>query len=283
MTSLTLKAHAKINLALDIIGKREDGYHLLKMVMQKVSLCDMITITRCSPPGGLSCDNPLLPLGEDNMAWRAFSFMRKQYDLTGSAHINIEKKIPVAAGLAGGSADAAAVLKGVNLLWQLGLPETALMQTALFLGTDVPYCLQERTVLAEGIGEKLTVLPQLPGLWAVLANPGFPVITGEVFRQFSFETVKHAPDTDMMLGALARHDVAGVLAAMGNVLESVTLKNFPEVAQLKQEMSDLGLHAMMSGSGPTVMGLTADGALAENAAKILQSKWPWVFLARTIE
>jgi len=283
MTSITLHANAKINLALDIIGKREDGYHLMKMVMQKVSLCDIITMTRCPGPGSLECDCPSLPRDESNMAWRAFALMREKYDLAGSVHINIEKNIPVAAGLAGGSADAAAVLRGIDHLWQLDLPEAFLIEDALSLGADVPYCLQERTALAEGIGEKLTVLPQLPGLWVVLANPGFPVITGEIFRQYSFAAEKQTPAIDAMLGALEQQNTEIILASMGNVLESVTLKKYPIVARLKQEMQDLGLHAMMSGSGPTVMGLTSDAALAKTAVMFLKEKWPWVFLARTIE
>ena len=283
MTSLTLPAYAKINLALDIIGKRDDGYHLLRMIMQKVSLADEITI--CQMPegqGGITCSSADLPLDEGNMAWRAFCCMKNRFQLPGSALIHVEKRIPIAAGLAGGSSNAATVIEGTTRLWQLPLTLAEKQEIGLSLGSDVPFCFLQDTALAEGIGDILTPLPKTPPFWVVLANPGFPVETGEIFRQFSFEAKGTPPDLELMLNSLAKGDAAGILQAMNNVLESVTLVRFPAVAQLKEEMAACGLTAMMSGSGPTVMGLTLDHEQAQAAVVTLTKRWPWVFLARTI-
>jgi len=259
--SLTLAAHAKINLSLDVLGQREDGYHLVEMVMQTIQLHDSISVQGTA--GGqiqVVCPHPHVPTGQDNLAWRAANLLRKEYgDSNCGAKIVISKRIPVSAGLAGGSADAAAVLKGLNKVWGLNLPGDELAKVGLSLGADIPFCLLGGTALARGIGEKLTPLSPPPKLWVVLFKPNVGVSTAEVYNSYDHSKVQRRPDTEGLISAMDSSVPQAMAAAMANVLESVTFERLPLLRRLKQRALEFGaVAALMSGSGPTVFALTPD-------------------------
>lgn len=258
--SIFIKAPAKINLSLDIIGRRPDGFHLVEMVMQTISLCDHITLEAADGAIHLHCSHPFVPAGSGNIVWKAAHLLKSTY---GSAEmgavITVEKHIPVSAGLGGGSSDAAAVLKGLNELWDLRLSPAQLAELGLRLGADVPFCLQGGTALARGIGEKLTPVAPPPSLWVVLLKPNMGVSTGEVYREFVQGRVRTRPDTQRLVSALEAGDYQAMAESMANVLESVTFRRFPILRRLKQKALELGaLAAMMSGSGPTIFALTPE-------------------------
>jgi len=241
--SIFIKAPAKINLSLDIIGRRPDGFHLVEMVMQTISLCDHITLEAADGAIHLHCSHPFVPAGSGNIVWKAAHLLKSTY---GSAEmgavITVEKHIPVSAGLGGGSGDAAAVLKGLNELWDLRLSPAQLAELGLRLGADVPFCLQGGTALARGIGEAPP-----PSLWVVLLKPNMGVSTGEVYREFVQGRVRTRPDTQRLVSALEAGDYQAMAESMANVLESVTFRRFPILRRLKQKALELGaLAAMMS-------------------------------------
>lgn len=281
MQRLTVPAYGKINLALDVVGRRPDGYHLLRMVMQQVEFCDTVTLSCCQGPSQLHMNPPCPQIPQtQNMAWLALEQLNRLCPLPTGIIIEIQKSLPMAAGLAGGSADAAAVLQGVVQLLRLPYSLEQLEQTGLTLGADVPYCLAGGTMLAEGVGERLTPLPPAPLLWAVLANPGIAVDTAEIFRHFRLEQKGEAPDIDGMIAALRQQNIPQLLACQGNVLESVTLKRYPQVAKLKRDLNSCGIPALMSGSGGTVFGLTSQRQEAEAAVAFLRARYPWVVLTK---
>lgn len=258
---LILYAPAKINLSLDVVGSREDGYHLVEMVMQTISLADRITLERTNNGGiHLSCSHAFVPSGPDNLVWKAAHLLKKEYGHKRlGAQITIDKTIPVAAGLAGGSSDAAAALKGLNQLWDLHLSDPELARLGLSLGADIPYCLQGGTALARGIGEELTALPSPPKLWVVLFKPNVGVSTSEVYKSYEDKLVQKRPDTAGLISALASGDLPALTDAMANVLESVTFARLPMLRRLKQKAMEFGaLAALMSGSGPTIFALTPE-------------------------
>ena len=257
MDKIELKALAKINLGLDILGKRPDNYHLVKMVMQTVWLYDRVWIEK-TPEEGIHLTSNLyyLPNNEKNIAYRAAKILMEAFDLPGGVNITLDKHIPVAAGLAGGSTDAAAVLFGMNRLFKLNLSTEALMDYGVTLGADVPYCIMRGTVLAEGIGEALTRLHPLPKCYVVLAKPPVNVSTAKVYEAIDGAGRLAHPDIDGLVEALSRDDLRGVAEKMGNVLEQVTEKKYPVITEIKKILMACGaLGAMMSGSGPTVFGL----------------------------
>ncbi|MDF2875358.1 MAG: ispE [Sporomusa sp.] len=281
---LTIKAYAKINLALDVRHKRSDGYHEVAMIMQAVSLADTIALT--SQPAGidLSVNIPGLAADSNNLAYRAATLL-KEYSKTGQGVlIHLEKQIPLAAGLAGGSADAAAVLKGLNQLWELNLSLDELSKLAAKLGSDVPFCLYNGTMLATGRGEILAPLPPLPACYVILAKPAVEVPTAWVYGQFKANEVSVRPDIAAMCECLTEENLAGVADHLGNVLESVTIPVYPEIAKIKKYMMEYGaMAALMSGSGPTVFGLSDCGAQAERIAEQLKARGvPEVFVAKTV-
>jgi len=271
-----LEAFAKINLGLDVLSRREDGYHLLRTVMQTVDLCDRITIRREAEKGiRLSCDLPSLPADEKNLAYRAAALLQDIYRLPGGVGIGLKKNIPMAAGLAGGSADAAAVLRGMNRLYDLGLTREELEKHASKLGADVPFCISGGTVLAEGIGEKLTVLPDIPDCAVVIVKPDFDVSTAEAFRDLHAELLPESihPDMDSVLSAIRAGDVPKAARSMGNILETVTERKYPVIGEIKREMKKAGAWgALMSGSGSSVFGLFPDRALALGYCETYQNK-----------
>lgn len=256
---LSLKAYGKVNLALDVLRKREDGYHEVRMVMQTVGLYDRIELFRREEPG-ITIETNLyyLPVNENNLACRAAAMLTEEFGIRQGVHIKLKKFIPVAAGMAGGSSDAAAVLFGVNKMFNLGLSMREMQKRGAKIGADVPYCLLRGTALCEGIGEILTPLPPAPQCQVLIARPAVSVSTKSVYGKLRAEelTPEQHPDVDGMVEAIRRQDLRAVAAKMGNVLETVTAADHPEIEVIRRLMMDSGaLNAVMSGSGPTVFGL----------------------------
>ncbi len=270
--TITLKALAKINLGLDVLGKRENGYHDVRMVMQTIYLYDNVTLTKCSEAGiQLECNLFYLPADESNIAYKAAKLLMDEFHITEGVHIVLDKHISVAAGLAGGSANAAAVLVGMNRLFSLGLSQKDLMERGVSLGADVPYCVMRGTVLAEGIGEILTPLPPLPKCYVLIAKPNISVSTKMVYDKLDSKEIEDHPDIDGILTGLDEQDIHQIAASMGNVLEKVTIEEYPVIEDIKNVMKEKGaLNAMMSGSGPTVFGIFDDRNAAREAQKRLR-------------
>lgn len=274
MNQLELKALAKINLGLDVLGKRENGYHDVRMVMQSVYLYDTVKIEKTENREIRIISNlAYLPSDEDNIAYRAADLLREEFDIQEGVRITLNKHIPVAAGLAGGSSDAAAVLFGMNRMFRLGLKQKELMERGVNLGADVPYCIMRGTVLAEGIGETLTPLPAMPKCTVLIAKPPISVSTKMVYEALDAEEITNHPDIDGIMEGLKANDLRQVAGCMGNVLEGVTIPMYPVIEQIRQEMLQCGaIGAMMSGSGPTVFGLFENRAQARNAQKNIREK-----------
>ena len=267
MDKMELKALGKINLGLDVLGRRENGYHDVRMVMQTVYLYDQIVITKTKQPGVKAETNLFyLPVDENNLACRAAKMLIDEFNITEGVHISMDKKIPVSAGMAGGSADAAAVLFGVNKMFGLGLSMTELEERGVKLGADVPYCLMRGTALAEGIGEKLTPLPAPPQAFVLIAKPSVSVSTKFVYENLHADSLASHPDVDGMIQAMKNGDYRGMTSRMENVLETVTIPNYPVINRIRQHMLGCGADgALMSGSGPTVFGLFSDQRSARRA------------------
>lgn len=268
MDKIKLKALGKINLGLDVLGRRPNGYHDVRMVMQTVYLYDQILLEKTDKEG-ISLETNLfyLPVNENNLAYRATKMLIDEFAIKEGVHISLEKHIPVAAGMAGGSSNAAAVLYGMNRLFQLGLTDQELMDRGVQLGADVPYCIMRGTVLAEGIGEKLTPLPAMPKCHVLLAKPPISVSTHKVYEKLDAQKVTKHPDIDGILLGLQTGDLKKITSSMGNVLENVTITEYPQIERIKDVMKEEGaLNAMMSGSGPTVFGIYDDKMLARRAA-----------------
>lgn len=268
MEKMELRALGKINLGLDVLGRRENGYHDVRMVMQTVYLYDLITLKKKEEPEiELTTNLSFLPVNENNLAYRAAKLLMDEFGLPGGLLIRLEKHIPVAAGMAGGSSNAAAVLYGMNRLFSLGLTEKELMERGVTLGADVPYCILRGTVLAEGIGEILTPLPPMPRCQILLAKPPVNVSTRMVYEKLDACQIVNHPDIDGLIRGLQDQDLGKVASSMGNVLEEVTIGEYPVIDEIKRIMRESGaLNAMMSGSGPTVFGIYADRAKARAAA-----------------
>ena len=272
MKSLTLQAPAKVNYRLEVIRRRPDGYHDLRMVMQRVNLCDTIIITLTETPDiSVTCGKKGVPDGQGNIAWKAARAMLDLADHGPGAIIDIAKNIPVAAGLGGGSSDAATVLMGMNELLGLMLSEQRLMEIGVTLGADVPFFIFQKTALAEGIGEELTPMPAMPAAWVLLVNPGVHVSTAWVYRSLQL-TNRAGLDK---LPELFR-SVEDICSIFSNDLEAVTIPAFPVISEIKETLLREGAAgAMMSGSGPTVFGLFRDQESAERANSVLTNDTGW--------
>ena len=264
---MRLRALAKINLGLDILGKREDGYHEVRMIMQTIQMYDVLEIKKKKAPGiSLSVNYPYIPCDERNLVYKAAKLLMDEFQVKGGVTIKLEKFIPVAAGMAGGSSDAAATLVGINRLFKLGLSERELMDRAVKIGADVPYCIMRGTALAEGIGEQLTVLPKAPNCFVLLAKPKVHVSTKFVYGNLRAGELSYHPDIDGQIQAIRDGDFYKMAELMGNVLETVTVPAFPVIREIKDTMLHYGaVNAMMSGSGPTVFGLFDDRTKAKAA------------------
>ncbi|AIQ26808.1 MULTISPECIES: 4-(cytidine 5'-diphospho)-2-C-methyl-D-erythritol kinase [Paenibacillus] len=253
------KAPAKINLMLDVLHKRADGFHEVEMIMTMVDLADRLELSELKRDSIIiSSQAGYIPLDEKNLAFQAARLIKDRYNVRSGVHIHLDKRIPVAAGLAGGSSDAAATLRGLNRLWRLGIPAQELQELGAELGSDVPFCVTGGTALATGRGERLTQIASPPQCWVVLAKPPINVSTAEVYGRVRANNIAVHPSALRMQQAIEAGDFSAVCAGLGNVLEDVTLKLHPEVQQLKEAMMKLGADGvLMSGSGPTVFGLVS--------------------------
>lgn len=259
MKEISVKALAKINLGLDVVRRREDGYHEVKMVMQTIHLFDRLEMKKTA--GGITMTTNLsfLPTNENNLVYKAAKLLIDEFQIRDGIDVKLHKHIPVAAGMAGGSTDAAAVLYGMNRMFELGLSKEELMQRGVKIGADVPYCIMRGTALAEGIGEKLTALPPMVKCPVLIAKPQISVSTKFVYENLRLDENTVHPDIDRLVEDIRQKNLAAVTADMGNVLETVTIPNYPVIAEIKEHMMVHGAAgAMMSGSGPTVFGLFDD-------------------------
>ncbi len=266
---LRLKAYGKINLGLDVLRRREDGYHEVRMIMQTVGVFDRIDLVRQPQPGIQVATNLYyLPTNENNLVYRAAQLLMDEFSIKEGVLIRLQKYIPVAAGMAGGSSDAAAVLFGINKMFDLGLTTNGLMERGVRLGADVPYCIMRGTALSEGIGELLTPLPPVPQCQVLIAKPGISVSTKYVYENLHANDLRpeQHPDIDAMIDAIHHGDIHRIAGTMGNVLETVTIKKHPVIQTIKNRMMEYGaIGSMMSGSGPTVFGLFTNPMAARDA------------------
>lgn len=273
MKQIRLKAMAKVNLGLDVVRKREDGYHEVRMIMQTVNLYDKLFITVSDEPGiRLKTNLGFLPVNEDNLIYKAAKMLIDEFQIRQGVDIQLQKFIPVAAGMAGGSTDAASTLIGMNKLFELGLTRRDLMERGVKLGADVPYCVGGGTALSEGIGEILTPLPDVPRGYILIAKPPINVSTRFVYGNLKADQLTYHPDIDGQIEAIRRQDFKKMADLMGNVLETVTIPAHPVIQDIKNFMLERGaVNAMMSGSGPTVFGLYQDQKIAEKACEELRA------------
>ena len=274
MNQIELKALAKINLGLDVLGRRENGYHDVRMIMQTIQMYDVLEIKKKKAPGiSLSVNYPYIPCDERNLVYKAAKLLMDEFQVTSGVEIDLRKFIPTAAGMGGGSSDAAAVLVGVNRMFQLGLTKRELMERSVAIGADVPFCVLRGTALAEGIGEILTPLPSLPKCFVLIAKPPISVSTKLVYEKLDSHEIEDHPDIDGIIDGLKAHDIEKVASSMGNVLEKVTIEEYPVIEQIKNVMKEHGaLNAMMSGSGPTVFGIYDSKEKARKAAAKIREK-----------
>lgn len=282
LKELKIRGRAKINLSLDVLRKREDGYHEVKMIMQQVDLYDEITLREIEEGIKLECNCEFIPVDEGNIAYRAAKLIKEKYHIQQGIYIHIDKNIPVAAGLAGGSTNAAAVLLGLNNLWDLGADKEALMELGMKLGADVPFCILGGAALAEGIGEKLTPIQGLENTWVVLCKPNIGVSTADVYKNLDVNKIQQRPDTERILDALCRKDIQVVAGNLKNVLEQVTEQMHPIVRDIKRRMLEYNaLGSIMSGSGPTVFGLYKDYNKAKSAYDNLNKVYKQTYVVKT--
>lgn len=267
MDEIKLKALAKINLGLDVVRRREDGYHEVRMVMQTIHLYDQLLIQKSETPGiQIHSNLSFLPVNENNLVYKAGKLLMDEFDIHTGVSVELNKRIPVAAGMAGGSTDAAAMLYGMNQLFGLKLKRKDLMERGVQIGADVPYCIMRGTALAEGIGEKLSSLPPMVKCPVLIAKPAVSVSTKFVYQNLKLNEQTPHPDIDALITDIQNSDLDNICADMGNVLETVTIPNYPVIAQIKEQMLKSGAKAsMMSGSGPTVFGLFGDEETARRA------------------
>ena len=281
---MKIKAYAKINISLDIVGKREsDGYHLLKMIMQNIDLYDEISVEKQKEGITISCNKNYVPTDSRNLAYKAASLFKETYNIEDGVHIDIVKNIPVSAGLAGGSTDAAAVLKLMNKIFEVNVSDEELMDIGLKLGADIPYCINGGTALCEGIGEKITTLQPFKDKILVLVKPSFGVSTKEVYKSFNLDRVRVHPKTENLIEAMENDNLYYVANNMKNLLENVTLRKHNILIKIKEDMNRYGaVGSMMSGSGPSVFAFFDDMLKAQRCYEKMKKYYREVFLTRTI-
>jgi 4-diphosphocytidyl-2-C-methyl-D-erythritol kinase len=269
---MRLRAFAKINMGLDILRKREDGYHEVRMIMQTIQMYDVLEMKKVKKPGiSLSVNYPYIPSDERNLVYKAAKLLMDEFQVKEGVDIRLEKFIPVAAGMAGGSSDAAAAMVGINHLFKLGLSEKDLMDRAVNIGADVPYCIMRGTALAEGIGEKLTRIAQVPDCYVLIGKPGIGVSTKTAYESLQLDKIQSHPDIDGMIRDIENGNLLAMTDKMGNVFESGIIGKYPVIGEIKDLMEANGaLKAMMSGSGPTVFGIFDDREKMEAAAAVLR-------------
>ena len=271
--NMRLRAMAKVNLGLDAVRKREDGYHDVRMVMQTIRMYDLLEITPRKSKGiSLTTNLPYVPTDERNLVYKAAKLLMDEFQVDSGVRIQLQKFIPVAAGMAGGSSDAAAALVGINQIFHLGLTQRELMERGVSVGADVPYCILRGTALAEGIGEKLTSLPPLPFCYILIGKPGLSISTKTAYENLNLDHISSHPDIDGMVEAIQNHDLDGVLERMENVFEPGIVQQYPVIGQIRRVMEENGAEkAMMSGSGPTVFGIFKDRKKMKQAYEKLRN------------
>lgn len=273
MDQIIRKAYAKINLGLDVIRRRNDGYHEVKMIMQTVGIYDVLTFRKSREGISISVDNKELPCDKGNLIYKAAELLMQTYDIKEGVDIILQKNIPIAAGMAGGSTDAAAVFHGMKELFHLSMNLEDMKELGVKIGADVPYCIMGGTALSEGIGEILTPLPAPPKAYLLLAKPDINVSTKFVYENLHADTLTFHPDIDGMVEALKKGELKGITDRMGNVLETVTVREYPVISRIKDEMIKQGAeNALMSGSGPTVFGIYLQKEKAEEACLKIQKQ-----------
>lgn len=274
MEKVTRKAYAKINLALDVLRRRPDGYHEVKMIMQTVGIYDVLTFQKKKEPGiCLTVNNEELPCDNNNLIYRAAELVMNTYGIEEGVDINLEKNIPIAAGMAGGSTDAAAVFHGLKEIFGLPMDIEEMKKLGVKIGADVPYCIVGGTMLSEGIGEVLTPLVNPPKAYLVIAKPDINVSTKFVYENLHADTLSYHPDVDGMVEALKQGNLKGITDRLGNVLETVTEKAYPVIVKIKDSMKENGAeNALMSGSGPTVFSIFTKEETAQKAAEVIKEK-----------
>ena len=275
---LSMEAYAKVNLGLDVVRRLENGYHEVKMIMQTVDIADTLYFTKQDEGITVTVEGEfikdgIVPADENNLIYKAAKQMFEKYNLQGGVAIHLVKRIPVAAGMAGGSTDAAATYRGINALFDIGAEGKELEELAVKVGADVPYCISGGTALSEGIGEVLTTLPDAPDCVLLVAKPDISVSTKYVYENLNLPGVTNHPDIDGMVDAIKTGNADGVWQRMANVLETVTVKAYPIIEEIKQEMIEMGaIKSLMSGSGPTVFGVFEDMAKAQAALQTIVDK-----------
>ena len=269
---MRLRAMAKINLGLDVVRKREDGYHDVRMVMQTIRMYDFQEMTPKENKGFFLTTNlPYVPTDERNLVFKAAKLLMDEFQVDNGVRIRLQKFIPVAAGMAGGSSDAAAALVGINQIFHLGLTYEELIKRGAAIGADVPYCILRGTALAEGIGEQLTPLPPLPFCYILIGKPGISVSTKTAYQNLCLDAIEHHPDIDGMVEAVRNRNLDGVIQRMENVFEPGIVQQYPVIGRIRQIMEDNGAEkAMMSGSGPTVFGVFKDRKKMKQAYEALR-------------
>ena len=284
MNKLILKARAKVNLSLDVTGIREDGYHEMKMINHSIDLHDVLSFEACDAGIWLTSNQDSIPLDERNLVIKAAQKLLHQFDVEQGVKIHLEKRIPAQAGLAGGSSDAAATLKALNVLWQLGLSQSQLLAIGVTIGADVPYCLVGGTALVEGIGEKITPIKDLPQLAVLVVKPDIDIATPWAFNKLDGVTIEKHPDIAAIIELLENDDYNRLNASLGNVFETIVAAAYPEIAAIKKAMLKQGaLAAIMTGSGSTVIGYYPDQEAAARSWQQLSNKYTMCFLSKTAE
>ncbi len=283
MQSCTNNAYAKINLSLDILGTLDNGYHSLRMVMQSISLFDIVTVKKIESGIKISSNLPYLPTNENNICYKAANDFFEYTNIKSGISIDISKRIPVGAGLGGGSSNAASVLKALNRLFETKLSLKELCDIGATIGADVPFCVLGGTRLAEGIGEKLSPLPKMPKYTILLVKPSFSLSTKAIYSLYDkCENITH-PDTDKLICGLRNNSIYEICEGMGNVLEQTVISEYPVIQEIKDELLNLGaINAQMSGSGPTVFGIFDSFEEANIAKKNLWGKYKTVYICSPV-
>ena len=283
MKSVQLTARAKINLSLDVMKKRYDGYHKVKMIMQQIDLYDIVTLTENDRQTiNIRTECEYIPTDEKNIAYQAAELLKEKLDISKGVDIRIEKNIPVAAGLAGGSSNAAAVLLGLNRLWDLHLTTKELMLWGVEIGADVPFCVLGGAALAEGIGENLTPIRGLENVWVVISKPSFSVSTEGIYKQLDLSKLKQRQDIYVLIDAVERGDLVKLSKNMFNVLEEVTALKHPIIKQIKKKMLEYNaIGSIMSGSGPTVFGIYKNYERAKSARDNLLKLYKQTYITQS--
>ena len=282
MEGIRVPCPAKINLSLDVVGKRSDGYHLLRMLMQSVALFDYVTVEKIQEGIDLTCSRPDISCDKSNTAYKMAALVLHKYNLDCGVRIHIEKNIPSGAGLAGGSADAAGVIKAMNVLYSLSMSLGEMLELGLRVGADVPYCIMGGTVLAEGIGEKLTPLKPLKNTWCVIAKPHFSISTKEAYEALRLDSIRRHPATERLISCIEAGDIKKLASGMINVLEDACITSYPDIYEIKRLMQNQGaMGSMMTGSGSAVFGLFGSRSEGERCCTSLNGRVENAFLVQT--